>query len=314
LSNFSTINIVFTKERYTIYIETKQKEDSSMKTMQLGKGEKLSLTNNGTLEAFWIGVGSAFALQHFQTNLLLIKGNTHIMVDFGSCAQLALDATAHLKVTDLEVFLPTHSHADHIGGLECVALTNRWVGIPFLKKPKVTAILTEEYQEILWDRSLRGGCEENEHPEQGGRFLAFTDFFNVVRPQWKANTPREIYQVNYGGINIELFRTKHIPSKAENWQQSFYSVGMFLDERIFISMDTRFDRELIDYYAPRSEVMFHDVQFFPDAVHAPLADLKTLPDDVKGKMHLMHYSDDWKSQDIAGFAGWTKQGVRYIFD
>lgn len=285
-----------------------------MKIMKLVEGEKLSLTNDGTLEVFWIGVGSAFALKHYQTNLLLIKGDTHIMVDFGSCAQLALNATAGLKVTDLEVFLPTHSHADHIGGLECAMLTNRYVGIPFLKKPKLTAIITQAYQEILWDRSLRGGCEENEHPDDEKRFLTFDDFLNVVRPVWKANTPREIHEIKFGGIHIEMFRTKHVPSKAQDWQHSFYSIGLFLDGRVFISMDTRFDRELISHYANRSEVMFHDVQFFPDAVHAPLADLKTLPDEVKKKMYLMHYSDDWEKQDISGFAGWTEQGVRYIFD
>ena len=289
-------------------------ERSSMKTLQLEQEKKLSLTNDGTLEAFWIGTGSAFALRHFQTNLLLIKGKTHIMVDFGSCAQLALNATAGLGILDIEVFLPTHSHADHIGGLECAMLKNRYEGIPFFKRPKLTAIITEQYQEILWDRSLRGGCEENERPEEGNRFLTFTDFFNVVRPVWKANTPREIHEVNFGGIHLELFRTKHIPSKANGWQQSFYSLGLFLDGRVFISMDTRFDRELIEHYEERSEVMFHDVQFFPDAVHAPLADLRTLPSHVKEKMHLMHYSDDWEKQDIRGFAGWTQQGVRYVFD
>lgn len=286
-----------------------------MKTYSLDRqnGEKLSLKNDGTLEAFWIGVGSAFALRNYQTNLLLIKGDTHIMVDFGSCAQLALDKTAGLKVTDLEVFLPTHSHADHVGGFECAMLTNRYFGIPVLKKPKLTTIITETYQSILWDRSLRGGCEENEHPEEGKRFLNFGDFFNVVRPQWKAKSPREIYEIEFGGIKLDLFRTKHIPSDANNWQDSFWSVGLFVDDRIFISMDTRFDRELIETYA-HAEVFFHDVQFFPGAVHAPLEDLKTLPADIKSRMHLMHYSDNWESQNIEGFAGWTKQGVRYVFD
>lgn len=60
--------------------------------------------------------------------------------------------------------------------------------------------------------------------------------------------------------------------------------------------------------------MFHDVQFCPGAVHAPLNDLKTLPAEIKAKMWLMHYADNWQSQEIKDFAGWTQQGVRYIFD
>jgi hypothetical protein len=27
----------------------------------------------------------------------------------------------------------------------------------------------------------------------------------------------------------------------------------------------------------------------------------------------MHYGDTWESQNIDGFAGWTQQGVEYIF-
>ncbi len=60
------------------------------------------------------------------------------------------------------------------------------------------------------------------------------------------------------------------------------------------SGDTRFDQDLIDLYAPRSEWMFHDVQFFPGAVHAPLNDLRTLPAEVKGKMLFIHYADNWQ--------------------
>jgi hypothetical protein len=122
--------------------------------------------------------------------------------------------------------------------------------------------------------------------------------------------PREVFEITVGDIHLELFRTKHIPDSAPDWQASFPSFGLYLDERVFVSMDTRFDPELIAEYADRSEVMFHDVQFFPGGVHAFLGDLQTLPAEVKQKMYLMH---DWEKQDITGFAGWTKQGVRYVF-
>jgi hypothetical protein len=44
-----------------------------------------------------------------------------------------------------------------------------------------------------------------------------------------------------------------------------------------------------------------------------LSDLKTLPTRWKEKMNLYHYADNYETQDIAGFAGWTRQGVRYLF-
>jgi ribonuclease BN (tRNA processing enzyme) len=285
-----------------------------MKMIPLGSEEKLSLTNDGKLEVFFIGTGSAFASKRNQCNLLLIKGNDHVMVDFGMTAPRALRETARLDVGDIDSFLITHSHADHIGGLECAALTRRYVGEKFQGKKKLRMVITEGYQEILWDRSLRGGMEWNEEEAETHKRLCFTDFFDPIRPGWVIKQPREVYGVDIGGMHIELFRTKHVPDNAADWQASFVSFGLLVDGHVFISMDTRFDLDLINEYKDRSSVMFHDVQFFPGAVHAPLADLRTLPADVKAKMHLMHYADNWQAQDITGFAGWTEQGVRYVFE
>ncbi len=272
----------------------------------------LQLTNDGELELFFIGVGSAFAQDHYQTNFLIIKGQTHIMVDFGMTGPIALSDVAGLKPVDIATILPTHSHADHVGGIECLALMNRYVGQQFMDKPKLAMIITEEYQRVLWDYTLRGGLEWNE--EAGGRKLAFSDFFTAVRPTWKTHQPREIWEIQVGDIHLELFRTMHIPEQAPTWEAAFISYGLMIDGRVFVSGDTRFDRALIDHYADQAEMMFHDVQFFPGAVHAPLAELQTLPDRVRKNIWLMHYADNWADQDISGFAGLTPQGVRLIFD
>jgi hypothetical protein len=110
-----------------------------------------------------------------------------------------------------------------------------------------------------------------------------------------------------------MFRTNHIPEQSTAWEASFISYGLFVDDHVFISMDTKFDEDLLDLYADRSTVMFHDVQFFPGAVHAYLEELKTLPKEIKSKMHLMHYADNYDEQDITGFAGWAEQGAIYDF-
>jgi ribonuclease BN (tRNA processing enzyme) len=277
-------------------------------------GEKLSLRNEGELELFFIGVGSAFATKHFQTNFLIIKGDHHIMVDFGMTGPLALTKTAGLGIQDLEVHLPTHSHADHIGGYELLGLNNRYVGIPFMKRPKLKLICTEMYGEILWDRSLRGGMEWNEEERDTRRRLCLTDFFDIIRPVWFAQQPREKWTVYHGPIKIELFRTMHVPDSAPNWHASFFSLGMFIDDRVFVSVDTRYDPDLIADYADRSEVMFHDVQFHKGGVHAELDQLREQPSEVKSKMRLMHYPDSFDQQNISDFAGWTRQGMRYIFN
>jgi len=86
-----------------------------------------------------------------------------------------------------------------------------------------------------------------------------------------------------------------------------------IEDRVFVSCDTKCDPDLLEIYK-HAECFFHDVQFFPGAVHAYLDELREkVPDDIKKRMHLMHYADNWRDQDITGFAGWTKQGVKYNF-
>jgi ribonuclease BN (tRNA processing enzyme) len=268
------------------------------------------ICNSGKLEILFLGVGSAFSVKNNQTNFLIIKGDKHILVDFGMTGPKALNQHG-IDLFDITTVLPTHSHADHIGGIECLSLMNRYVGVPFKKKEKLKMIITEEYQRILWENSLRGGLEYNE--ESQGKRLNLVDYFNVVRPQWKAHQPREIFEIKYEGIKLEIFRTKHVPEQSVAWQDSFISYGLFIDDSVFVSCDTRFDRDLIDLYAAKSDVMFHDVQFFPGAVHAPLADLKELPYYIKEKMILIHYADDYEKHDVSDFKGYAKEGYRYSF-
>ena len=273
--------------------------------------DKLQLTNDGSLDICFIGVGSAFAQKHCQTNFIIVKGDQHVMVDFGMTGPAALKNNAGLEVTDIQTILPTHSHADHVGGIECLALMNRYVGQRFMKKEKLNLIVNEEYQRILWDQTLRGGLEWNEAPEGGAQCLHLGDFFNVIRPKWKSMQPREMWDVELGDLKIELFRTKHIPEQSTSWEASFVSYGMFIDDRVFISGDTRLDENLIGQYSEISEVMFHDVQFFPGAVHASLDELKTLPRSVKEKMYLVHYADNYGEHYIDDFAGFAQEGVIY---
>lgn len=272
----------------------------------------LSLKNDGDLELFFIGTGSAFATSLYQTNFLIIKGDYHILVDFGMTGPTALLNTAGLKAHNIETVLPTHSHADHVGGIEYLGLMNRYVGMKLMNRPKIKMIISEEYQRVLWDGTLRGGMEWNEQEINTGRKLSFGDYFQLIRPIWKKSQPREVFEIDFNGIHLEMFRVMHTPESAVDWQESFISHGLFIDDKIFVSGDTKFDLDLINMYKDRAQVMFHDCQFFKGGVHASLEELKTLPFKVKRKMFLMHYPDSWEKQNIDGFAGWTEQGKSYF--
>ena len=129
-----------------------------------------SLANKDTsLRVFFIGVGSAFSRLHNQTNFLILKGEDHILVDLGAKGPQALKDVAGLGVNDIRVTLATHSHADHIGGYEEMGIMGRYTGVRKMGLPKPKMIITEEYQRILWDCSLRGGMEWNEALDEKGR-------------------------------------------------------------------------------------------------------------------------------------------------
>ena len=273
-------------------------------------GRTLSLTNSGELSVFFLGVGSAFTKAHYQNNIVIIKGNDHVLVDCGTKAPQALHELG-LSVLDIENLIITHSHADHVGGLEELMLMYRYV-----KQQKPTIHIGSAYQEILWDMSLKGGAAFNE--EKNLEPLSFGDMFNIVRPACLPQFPRETLETNVGSINVKMFRTKHIPDDPGSWRCSFWSCGLIIDDRIMFTSDTRFDEELITDYASRFdlEIIFHDCQFYPGGVHAPFTDLCTLPREVKNKMVLMHYGDNWKDYEKEikkeGFAGLAQQWKYYL--
>ena len=73
------------------------------------------LTTDGALRIVFIGTGSAFAKRRRQSNMLVIQGDHHVLIDCGTQGPLALNDLG-LSVLDVRCYLPTHSHADHIGG------------------------------------------------------------------------------------------------------------------------------------------------------------------------------------------------------
>jgi len=269
---------------------------------------KVKLSNRGDLGLYFIGTGSAFTKTLNQNNLLIVKGDDHLLIDCGTKCSQALHQVG-LPISSVKNFLITHSHADHIGGLEEVHLFGRYV-----TQQKPTMVINNTYQKILWEQSLRGGSEKSEAQD-----LTFTDLWSVVRPKKLKNYPRETWGTDIGSINIKMPRTMHFPDSAKSWKDSAWSCGIIIDDRIFYSSDTRFDRDLIESFDKKFkfEMIFHDCQLFTAGVHASIDELSTLPAKLKRKMILMHYGDNWqdfKSQaSKAGFHSWAQQGKTYTF-
>ncbi len=284
-------------------------------------GEPLSLKTDGHLRVVFIGTGSAFAKRRRQSNILIIQGDHHVLVDCGTQGPLAL-ADLGLDVLQVKCYLPTHSHADHIGGFEEIGLTNRYLA----KSSKPEMIVLPEYAKDLWSRSLAGGMEYCESKQ--GRPLQLADFFKIQTPSPENGTETGlVWNYRQGPIEISVMRTRHFPDTAVNIEESQWCSGVFINQRVWISGDTMFDRDYPLKYSEKAELMFHDCQLFQGGVHASYHELMTLPESIRAKMFLYHYGDNWdqpkswaKETDgfsgnpvKDGFLGWTEQQKAYDF-
>jgi len=261
---------------------------------------------------FFIGAGNAFTKKFYQNNALIVKGQDHVLIDCGTRTPEAL-ATLGLSVMDVHTYLITHSHADHIGGLEEVMLINR-----YMARRKTTMVAPTSYRAFLWKHSLKGGAAYNERVN--GKYLQFDDFWDSAEMVPVAGADRQLCETRVGSIKLAMFRTRHIPDSAPTWRSSSPSYGVVIDDRILYTSDTRFDPGMFDFLAKHYtfDAVFHDCQLFTGGVHASLEELRQLPPSLKAITYLMHYGDkvdDYTAKAVEyGFKGFVQQGTPYVFE
>lgn len=278
----------------------------------------------------FLGVGSAFAKRNFNSNLLIEawhKGPDHqdtpddtVLVDLGSTGPLALyelmqkPGFSYLNHNGIinypaihRVFI-THQHADHIGGLEEMALMNAYCYRGFARdrpyKPQIISSLSIMMD--LWDNSLKGGLSAG-----AGRYALLQDYFFILALNHKQ--PGKDGFTLLKRYRFTLFPTDHIQIERKYDWPSF---GLFIEdtqtsESAFFSGDTRFDYPVYARMLERARICFHEVQLFdePTPVHALLGEMRTLPESVRKKTWLYHFGDDWDTgpfdcvnDEFAGFA------------
>lgn len=278
----------------------------------------------------FLGIGAAFAKRNYQSNALLetwinspeedAAPSDVVLIDFGTTGPLALhalkdkpgfaylDREGAINYPAIRRIVITHTHGDHVGGLEELAAmsTHVYGGDERPQLLGATEVLAK-----LWEHSLKGGLGA-----MGGRLATLEDYFHVtqISPQgMQCFGPQDRYE-------LELFPTDHVRvTEKYDWP----SFGLVLrdsprgDHAVF-SGDTRFDPEAMGEMMAGARIIFHEAQLedCADPVHALVSELRTLPEAVRKKMHLYHVGDAWDEGRYAfvdqEFAGFARPAHRYV--
>jgi len=224
------------------------------------------------LKVTMIGTGSAFSKKFHNTSALVnFPGGYGLLLDCGHSVPKGLYEQG-ISLMDVDGIFISHLHADHIGGLEEVALYNKFV----LGGRKIDLFVPHKLAVPLWE-CLEGGL--------GSEGNGLGDYFNthiLYAPVQKVSPHPAI---DY--IPLKIFTTDHVKG------MDTYALG--IGDHLFYSADTLFDIKLIQTAAEEYNFIFHDCQmsgYSKNNVHACIEEMLSLPLYMQKRIFLMHYGDN----------------------
>ncbi len=248
----------------------------------------------------FLGVGSAFTRKNSTSSILVECGKIKMIVDCGvpvlkSIAEygLTLDQITHIFIT--------HLHADHIGGLEQVALQSR-----FTHQHRLKLISTDTLLDRLWECSLKGGLEFVELTPNDKTPQTLSDYFDCMTIETETwfhvedDEPLQLYaRPNNHVLNLETYGLEISEDPTER------------EKTILFTSDTRLDKTLLANGVKTCKYVLHDCQLFNSGednkfgVHASYQELQKLPPEIRQHLWLYHFGDtplpDAQADGFAGF-------------
>jgi ribonuclease BN (tRNA processing enzyme) len=263
------------------------------------------------MKVTFLGVGSAFSRKNGNSNVLVESGNIKLLIDCSRYCPLSLEEYG-LSLKDITHIFVTHLHADHISGLEEMAIMTK-----FVYKQKLTILSTDSLLNLLWEKSMCGGLEYIEQTPGDLTPRTLSDFF-ILEPveAQKWNTIGQDSE-----LCIYLHPTNHVKGLESYGLEVVEEYAGGREKRFFFSGDTKFDKDLITHGIQLNSHVFHDCQLFDTgkdnslAVHASYPQLiRRLPVEMRKHLWLYHYGDTTlPDAESDGFAGFVKKLQSFTF-
>lgn len=221
-----------------------------------------------------LGVGDAFTARYYTSCIALQAEGRWLLVDCPHPIRKILREGGAPDLDGIEAVIQTHLHADHCSGLEGYSYFSF-----FVLQRKALILAHPEVSERLWGGHLAAGMEQlMSAADFSCHARGFEDYFELRPLSYEA-------PVQLGPFSVECRRTiHHIPTTALRIRAAGRTLG--------ISSDTAFDPDLIEWLSA-ADLVIHETNY---GVHTPYEKLAALPAELRAKMRLIHYPDDFDTE------------------
>jgi ribonuclease BN (tRNA processing enzyme) len=246
----------------------------------------------------FLGAGGAFSRRYGTTcSLLTLASGELWLVDCGRQAPDQVHA-AGLNWHAIDGQLVTHSHGDHIYGLEDFAFSRYFYAAPGGTAvrdggPRPKLVCHSAVRDEVW-QVLRPSLRYLPDPANpiGGTLATYFDAIEASASEPARTNPwPHAERFTTDGLSVLFRETLHVPGKPSTSIEISLGAG---DRVAWWSGDSTVDPAHLTAIEPRTSVFFHDCTFveYPGQVHGSFSRLEQLPEPVRRKMVLMHHEDD----------------------